>query len=136
MLAVFQVVLLVLALLAIMASVLSSLPWPYWWTRMFDFPRLQIVALAVLVLALYAGVNLATGDMDTFEWIVAGLLAVVLVHQLVWIAQYSSLTPVESETVSGVPRERRLRLLITNVWMENRDFEKWHAVVTGEDADV
>jgi endonuclease/exonuclease/phosphatase (EEP) superfamily protein YafD len=136
MLAVFQTVLLVLALLAIVASVLSSLPWPYWWTRMFDFPRLQIVALAALVLVLYAGVNLATGDMDTFEWIVAGLLAAVLAYQAVWIAQYSPLLPVESETVTGVPREQRLRLLITNVWMENRDFEKWRGVVTGEDADV
>ena len=136
MLAALQIFLLILALLALVASVLSTLPWPYWWTRMFDFPRLQIISIAALVLAAYVGVNLATGDMDTFEWIVAGLLALVLVYQLGWIARYTPLTPVESETVTGVPRGRRLRLVMSNVWMENRDFDKWHAVVTGEDADV
>jgi len=136
MLAVIQGVLLVLALVALAASVLSTLPWPYWWTRMFDFPRLQIAALAALVLAAYLGVNLAAGAMQPFDWGVAGLLAAVLVYQLVWVARYSPLTKAQSRTVTGVPRERRLRLIVTNVWMENRDFERWHAVIGSEEADV
>ena len=136
MLAVVQGILLVLALAALVASVLSTLPWPYWWTRMFDFPRLQIVGLTVLVLLVYAGVNLATGDMDTFEWIVAGALVLVLLYQGKWIAQYSPLAPVQSKTVTDVPREQRLRLIVTNVWMENRDFEKWLGVMQSEEVDV
>lgn len=136
MLAIVQGILLVLALVALAASVLSMLRWPYWWTRMFDFPRLQIVALAALVLAAYAGVNVAAGSMQPFDWVVAGLLAGVLVYQLAWIARYSPLTKTQSRTVSGVPRERRLRLIVSNVWMENRDFDKWLGVIGAEEADV
>ena len=136
MLAVVQGVLLVLALVALVASVLSTLRWPYWWTRMFDFPRLQIVILAALVLGAYAAVNLATGDMDTFEWIVAGLLALSLLYQLFWIVQYTRLTPVQSKRAAGVSRERRLRLIMTNVLMDNRDFDKWHDVIGAEDVDM
>ena len=136
MLAAVQAILLVLALVALAASALSTLPWPYWWTRMFDFPRLQIAALAALVLAAYVGVNLAAGSMQTFDWVVAGLLAAVLIYQFVWIARYSPLTKAQSRTVSGVPRGQRLRLIVTNVWIENRDFERWHAVIGSEEADV
>lgn len=136
MLAAVQAVLLALALVALAASVLSTLPWPYWWTRMFDFPRLQIVALAALVLAAYVGINVAAGSMQTSDWVVAGLLAAVLVYQLVWVARYSPLTTTQSRTVEDVPRERRLRLIVTNVWMENRDFDRWHSVIGSEEADV
>lgn len=136
MLAILQGVLLVLALVAILATVLSLIRRPYWWTRMFDFPRLHIFVIAILVLVAYVAVNLATGDMDTCEWIVASFLTTVLVYQATRIAIYTPLTPVQSAAVPDAPRGLRLRLLVTNVLMDNREFEKWHKVVTGEDADV
>ncbi len=136
MLAALQTVLLVLASVAFVVSVLSAVRLPYWWTRAFDFPRLQIFGTALVVLVAYVALNWATGDMAAFEWVVAGLLALVLVYQTAWIVQYSPLAPVESKRAEGVPRGRRLRLLHTNVLMENRDFAAWHAVIGAEDFDV
>ena len=46
MVSVVKVILLVLAIVLILATVLPFIKAPYWWIRMFDFPRAQI-AVAV-----------------------------------------------------------------------------------------
>ncbi len=134
MLAFFQAVLLVLALVALAASVLSLVRLPYWWTRMFDFPRIHIALAALAVLSAYTAVNLATGDMDTFEWIVFGLLALAVVYQLVRIAVYTPLTPVQARRVEHPAHS--VRIVVSNVLMDNRDVERWMRVVPAEDPDI
>ncbi len=134
MLAFSQVVLFVLALIALVASVLSLIHRPYWWTRMFDFPRVHIAVLAVLTLVAFAGVNLATGDMGVLEWTLSGLLTAAVLYQLVRISVYTPLTPVQSKRAENAGHS--VRIVISNVLMTNRDFETWRRVVTPEEPDL
>ena len=82
MLLVAQGVLLVLALALLLATALPLVRLPFWWIRLFDFPRSQIAVLGVVVLLLYAAVSVADRGIGSSEWAVLALL--VLVEAFRW----------------------------------------------------
>jgi endonuclease/exonuclease/phosphatase (EEP) superfamily protein YafD len=91
-----------------------------WWIRACDFPRLQIVALLVAVLAAL----LATADLSALgQQVLALALAACLVWQLVVVLPYTRLWPVELLAAESPPGARALSLLIVNVLMSNRRAE-------------
>ncbi len=88
-----------------------------WWIRMSDFPRLQIAsALAVLL----AGYLVLFGVTD--RWDVLYLLAVVpaLSLQLFRIFPYTVVAPNQVMKASSHRPENCIRVMISNVLMENR----------------
>ena len=127
-----------LAVLVIVATVLPLFRAPFWWVRMFDFPRAQITVLALVTLVLFGVANIGRAQAGAFEWGLFGVLAVCVVYQSVRMAKY---TPVwKKETLQATPdaaqSDRRLRLMMTNVLMENRQGERWLSVVREADPDV
>ncbi len=132
-----QYVLLALALLVIVATALPLVREPYWWVRMFDFPRAQVVGLGVVVLALFWFFYERT---TALGWIVLGLLVVAVLYQLWRIAPYTPLWPkqvLDADEFGGGPHgERTFRLVVSNVLMQNRDAERWLRVVRDAAPDV
>ena len=133
---VLSLVLLALAILVIVATVLPFVRAPYWWVRMFDFPRAQIAALGLLVLALYAVLVVFVGETTTLEWWVLGGLVVAVGYQSWRMRPYTPLSPVQTLDADVAPEGRTIRLLISNVLMSNRDGERWLRVVRDADPDV
>jgi endonuclease/exonuclease/phosphatase (EEP) superfamily protein YafD len=88
-----------------------------WWVRAADFPRLQI---ASVLAALLAGYVVFFGVTDF--WDVLYLLAVVpaLGLQLIRIFPYTIIAPNQVMKVSSHHRENRIKIMISNVLMENR----------------
>ena len=131
----------VFALVAIPLIVMTLLPITrlrQWWVRGCDFPRLQIAfGLAVLLLwqiawTTAAGASVAPSPL----WGLA--LFGCLCWQLSWIWPYSELHA--QEVLSATLREREsrpsLRVVTSNVLMDNRDTERLLAHVAGERPDV
>ena len=132
-----KLVLLALALLFIVATVLPFIRSPYWWVRMFDFPRAQIAVGMLGVLALYGLVNLGLTKAAPYEWVIFGLLGAGVLYQAVRMFPYTPLASQQTVAASeGVPEERQFRLVVSNVLMENRDAERWKRVVLAEEPDV
>lgn len=135
---VVRIVLVVLATLVLVATALPLVRSPHWWVRMFDFPRAQITVLALVTLAGFAIVNLGVAEAAWWEWSVFALLVVAVVYQGFRMVRYTPLHSVQ--TVSADPvladEDRRLRLVVSNVLMENRDGDRWMRVVPAEDPDV
>ena len=88
-----------------------------WWIRMSDFPRVQIAAaLAVLL------VGYLTLFGITDRWDIVYLLAIVpaLSLQLVRIFPYTVAAPNQVLKAASQHPESRIRVMISNVLMENR----------------
>lgn len=88
-----------------------------WWIRGFDFPRLQLLLLSALVLAL----QLVFHPIDD-PWTTAIVIvnAACMLWQAWWIVPYTRIARVE---VADAPADARtrIRLLASNVLMTNRD---------------
>ena len=132
-----KAVLLVLAVLFLLATVLPLFKAPYWWVRAFDFPRAQIAVGMLVLLGLLGLVNLGVTESKSYEWAAFVLLALGVVYQAARMLPYSPLWTAEVvEAPPDAPAERRLRLVVSNVLMDNRDAERWKRVVLAEDPDV
>ena len=128
-----KIVLLVLALFFVVATALPFIREPHWWIRMFDFPRAQLVAVGVLTLGLFTQVY-ERGN--PFDLAVLGLLGLCLAFQLWRIWPYTILHPVQSVEAERPRADRTVRLVVTNVLMENRDAERWLREIRAADPDV
>lgn len=104
-----------------------------WWIRGWEFPRAQIAVLAAI--AILAGVH----QLDPTRPIGAislGVIAAALAWQLFRILPYTRLWRREVKSAQGRRRGERIKLLISNVEMSNRDSPKLLALVEAHDPDV
>ena len=133
-----KLVLFVLAALVIVATVLPMFRQPYWWVRMFDFPRPQVALLAIGVLVLFGVVNIGIETASTWEWITFALLFAAVGIQVTKMVPFTTFA--SEQTLAATPEaassDRTIRLVVSNVLMENRDSDRWKRVVLPENADV
>jgi endonuclease/exonuclease/phosphatase (EEP) superfamily protein YafD len=110
----------VLGSAALVATVLPILRQTAWWIRVFDFPRLQIVAILGLSLA----ATLLMPEPDTgWQLFFTISLGVALLYQASRIWPY---TPLHRKQVANASRpdddeDYHLSLMVANVLMYNRD---------------
>jgi endonuclease/exonuclease/phosphatase (EEP) superfamily protein YafD len=105
----------------------------HWFVRGWDFPRLQIVTLIVVPGVIYFS-WLAAWNLADVTLLLAGLAAIG--WQMTHILPY---TPVWRKQVEQSEREAgpsTLRVVISNVEMENDAYDRWRKVVKAEDPDV
>src|SRR5688572_30255629 len=105
---------------------------PHWYIRGGDVPRLIVAAMPLIVAAAWAW----TCGWQWWDWAFLALLAGVVGIQVWNIYPY---TPLARQQVLRTERTKDLptsiRLVATNVLMENREFDKWRDVIRAADAD-
>ena len=134
--AVLKIVVSALAVVFVLAAALPLVRKPYWWVRMFDFPRAQIAAGALAVLALFGVVNVGIAEPGWFEWALMGALALATAYEVYRMVPYTPLAGVQTADAEDPDEGRSLRLVISNVLMTNRDGARWLDVVRAEDPDL
>ena len=103
------------------------------WVRVWDFPRVQIaVCLAVALVAV--PLLFSARRRVTLAFIV--LLAIGLAWQVYRIWPYTPLVATQVEAVSECAPQSRLRLLVANVLIENRQSTPLLELVEAMDPDV
>ncbi len=122
----------IFALLTIAATLLPLVPARSRWLRSGDFPRLQI---AVLLLVAIAGLIL-TGPATRAGIILIALCLICLAIQARYIVPYTRLVRVESAGARNCPERRRVRVMVSNVLMDNRDDKALLAEVRRHDPDI
>lgn len=130
-----HLVFVLLALILIAATVLPMTNLRPWWVRGNDFPRLLYASLLtalLVVLLLWQGGENAPSPL----W--GLLLGACLVRQLLWIWPYSTVHEHEVPTAEPalIADAPRLKILISNVLMENRNHEALVAQVQRLQPDV
>ena len=91
-----RIVLFALTTVIALATALPFVQKPAWWIRSLDFPRIQIAALAALVLAGLGAVVWARGEVSTADWAAGVTLAVCLLYQGARMLPYSPLWRVQT----------------------------------------
>ena len=127
------IVLYLIALVCVVATLLPLSTHEAWWIRVCDFPRLQIVATSVAVLALLVAF---AGTADTVAWVLALALLGCIAYQLAVILPYTRLWRVQIEESPAPPGDRTLSLLVVNVLMSNRRTDDIFALIRARAPDV
>lgn len=89
----------------------------HWFVRGWDFPRLQLAVIALVILILDC---LYLDFADEKSWLVAGVSIICLVWQSVWIMPYLPLWPVEVMTTTDKNKEAQLSIITANVLATNK----------------
>ena len=116
-----KIILYLLGLLSIILTVLPFLKFSAWWIRIGDFPRLQIIALCIIVAILFAVLGVIP---DTPDYIFIALLSVCAVYQFYCVLPYLPLYPKQVEQSREIFPGNTVKILLYNVLMENEDTEK------------
>lgn len=125
--------------LAVAGTLLSFSRSSRWWVRLWDFPRLQIAAVAAAAALLYALFFRAGSALD---WAFLAAVVLCVLWQLRKVFPYTPLAPVRvepSRRVSGAAEGEgppTFRLLVSNVLMENREYHLLLEVVRETDPDL
>lgn len=118
-------------LFCILTVLLPLVVWDRWWGGIFDYPRLQLTLLSIVILAFSA---LVLNRQKASSRIYLLLLGMAVIYQFYLLLPYTALvTPVvarmDADTTS-------VRLLISNVWIKNRTVEPYLNLVRTADPDV
>lgn len=117
----------------VVMTVLPLFPHPHWVVRGMDFPRLQIAAIALILLFL----QLALLDLNRFtSWILLSGVAISLVSQLRWIIPYTPIWPKEVKQAKAAPTPRTLSILTANVLTPNRNASALIKLVRQHQPDI
>ena len=122
-----------LAILASLGSLIANET--TWWIKILDFPRLQLLILAIILLPLFIWMVEDWGFWKGF--LTAGLVAVVVI-QGVYLYPYTGLVEPEVEgiTLEEAEPASTFDIIVANVLMKNRQAEDFMAVVAEHDPDI
>lgn len=104
-----------------------------WWVRAAEFPRLQLAAIALLLLVVEA---IFLDLSRPACWLLMAATLACLVYQLWWIVPYTALYPKEVLSSDRRAVEDTLRLMNANVLTPNRNAEALLAMVHEERPDI
>lgn len=128
-----EAVLVAIGYLMIAATALPIVRADAWWVRVFDFPRLQVALVLVLVLIAYLFVR---EDPSVSDNIFLGLLSLAVLYQAYRIYPYTPLCRKQVQQAREASPERTISLLICNVQMTNRNARVLRRLIREHDPDV
>ena len=126
-------VLIVLGGAMVGGTLLSLSTRPHWFIRGWDFPRLQIMALALLAAVPYA-VFFRGGRW--YDWVFLAAIAGCLLYQGWRVLPYTRLGRTPVKRAGSPPRGDPFRLMTCNVLMENEQYDRWLEIVKETDPDI
>jgi endonuclease/exonuclease/phosphatase (EEP) superfamily protein YafD len=127
-----MVILPILGALLVLPTILPLSTVPWWWVRVWDFPRLQLAILYLVAIALLY--VLAPRGWSRF--IIACALVLCLAYQLSWIYAYLPIAPIQTQRATTTSRQHALRIMVANILMTNRSAEKFLQVVNQAEPDL
>lgn len=118
---------------AIILTVLPFLKLGVWWVRLGDFPRLQI---AFASLAVIVSIAIFFKPFDFFEIIFLISLIACAAYQIFCVLPYLPVYPKQVESRRDLSSEDLIKLLIFNVFIENRKSKKLVALIKSINPDL
>lgn len=128
-----NLILTALALFFIVGTLLPLARHDHWIVRIFDFPRMQIVAGGLVVTGLYVTLGNTSGLLGR-----ALMLALLLcvAYQFYKMFPYTPLAPRQVQRAPDDDEASTVTLLIANLLMDNRRFDRLRAIVDRTRPDV
>ncbi|QQS40230.1 MAG: endonuclease/exonuclease/phosphatase family protein [Acidobacteriota bacterium] len=122
-----------LAAIVIALTAAPVLPLSFWPVRIGDFPRIQIALAGTLSVALLL---IFSTPLSFFDLTAAAFATVAVIYQVHAILPYTPLYPKEVEPARSRADSQTIRILISNVLVENDRTDRLLAAVDEADPDV
>jgi len=128
-----EIVTVCLNILFCIPSLASITKFDYWWIRGFDFPRVQISVLIFvnILLALFV----YEFNMN-WQFILVTALVISLFYQLKLIYPYTSIAQEQVVKFQGKDNDDYLSILVSNVLMTNRHYDKLINLTRSRNPDI
>ena len=118
----------VFTLLCVLVTILPITKLQWWWIRIFDFPRLQIVYISLL--------NLFISSIYSFQWHNFFPLLAVIFYQLMRIFPYTTFARTQVKVATEFLEEDCISVVVCNVLMTNRNSQDCVSMLKKADADI
>lgn len=123
-----------LGIFMIAATLIPFIRKEFWWIRVFDFPRLQIISIAILVFIIFVIFYWDSGQFwENFYLVI--LLAAIL-HQASVIIPYSPIHKKQVIRCNDPFESISFSLMVMNVLMPNRNSKKALEIIKKNDPDI
>lgn len=122
-----------LAIFAVVGSAVATEK--YWWVKVLDFPRIQLLILAAIFLIIFLWLK---ESWDFWKALfVLGLLAAMGI-EVYYIYPYSDLVDPRVASVSAeeAPAESTFDLVVVNVYLHNREVDELFKIIEEADPDM
>jgi endonuclease/exonuclease/phosphatase (EEP) superfamily protein YafD len=123
----------VVGLSMVAGTLLSLSRSPHWFVRGWDFPRVQIALLASAAGVIYSWCCSQGAVQDK---LFLGAILACVIWQVARIFPYTPIAPKRVQLSRSSDERRRIRLLISNVLMENTAHDRLVALVRETDPDI
>ncbi len=130
---ILEILLYIIGFLSIILTALPFLKLFAWWVRVGDFPRIQIAVLALAVAVLML---VFFYPYETREIIFIGVLLLCVIYQFYRVLPYTPFYRKQVEQELEDEAHENIRLLICNVYEENRETEKLKTLIKSVKPDL
>ncbi len=105
----------------LLATALPFVRRPYWWIRIFDFPRFQLAFLLLLTIVLHLSFFYPH---SSGGFVLIGLLSVALLVQMYFIYQFTPFVAKRALAATKTDKQNRIRMMMANVKMDNTNYRR------------
>ncbi|TWU39085.1 hypothetical protein Q31b_41670 [Novipirellula aureliae] len=133
-----QIICIVVLVALTVGSLLNISTSSHWFIRAWDFPRMQILGIAVFVATAFFVIQicLSTAIPIWASWMVALIVLFLMGWHGYRIVPYTPIWPQQTLSPPTPDSDNSLRLIISNVEMENDQYETWMRTIEKENPDV
>lgn len=121
--------------LTLIAAILPFWNKGWWWVRVFDFPRLQIFVMAIILLVILLAGVIVKYNSISFYLIALGLIA-SLGLDMFRIYPYAFSRKKESATYNGEKSLAEFSVLSANILQHNEEYDKIFKLIAKKDPDI
>ncbi len=128
-----EIIIACISLLMLVPTIASMTKFDHWWVRGFDFPRIQISFLIVIVL-IFAIITLSFKEF--WHFIIVGLVLASFVYQSIKIFPYSVFSKKQVLAYNKKDSAGTISVLISNVLKPNKNSDKLIELVHKKQPDL
>ncbi len=122
-------------LLSILYVVITALPLikhDAWWLRIFEFPRSQLTLIGLLIIIL----SFLLLEKNFYFYCSTIVVFLCVIYQIIKIAPYTSAYPIQMFNAKNTPHNETVKLMIANVYMENRNYKGLSELINTYTPDI
>ncbi len=128
-----EIIIIFLSVLMLIPTLASLTTFDEWWVRAFDFPRIQI---SVLILVVLISISMISPYDSLWHYVINILLALSLLYQVVNIFPYTPLAKKQVLSFKGNDPNAIISILVSNVLTPNKEYHRLINLVKKKQPDI
>jgi endonuclease/exonuclease/phosphatase (EEP) superfamily protein YafD len=130
---VYHLIITALAVVLFIATFITTLNLQFWWVRMFDFPRIQII---IMLGAVLVGTFVIYDFVYWWHFLVVSGIVASIIYQITKIFPYTTLAKKEVLDAGKCDQQDVIAIMVSNVLQSNRNAKALVNLVNNRKPDI